>query len=699
MENEEMHFVIKTEPEWGYIKEELDLEFEIDNRNVNVTCEQYDDVTIEEDKKIRIKTEPQSPTSSEVKFESDLLLPENHGIVPHSNFSKPAHIEESNESVKVTVGPKKANESVEVKKKKMKTTIELKKEIIRKHEGGVRVSDLALQFGLAKSSICTILKNKEAIKDANVAKGVTVITKQRSQTLEEVEKLLLIWINEKQLAGNSLSKAVICEKARLLYQDLLKKTPGSSSEINGFKASRGWFEKFKKRSGIHSVAHRGEALNTNKKDAEDFVKEFCAYVATEGFIPQQVFNCGETGLFWKKMPDRTYLMQEEKALPGDKPMMDRLTLLLCGNASGDFKVKPLLVYHLENPDVFKRNNVMKNKLSVMWRANSKAWVTRQFFLEWVQEVFAPSVRKYLNVNNLPLKCLLLLDNAPAHPPGMETELLGDCDFIIMKFLPPNITSLIQPMNQQIISDFKKYYTKALFQRCFEVTSDTELTLRDFWKNHFNILLCLGLIDKAWQQVTCRTLNLAWKNLWPDCVTVSDFEGFETETDGVVDDIVSLGKSLGLEVNNAEIEELVKEHSPELSTDELELLQKEQQKEVLKDIPSEEEEGREDVPIALINKMCAKWSEVQSFVERYHPDNAVASRVINLFNDNAMSHFRNIVKRRQNQISSNRVLVKKKPNESQEKSATKKQEIQEVREKTPEVKLLDAVLDGDSPSKK
>ena len=30
-------------------------------------------------------------------------------------------------------------------------------------------------------------------------------------------------------------------------------------------------------------------------------------------------------------------------------MNDMLTLLMCGNASGDFKVKPLLVYHSDNP--------------------------------------------------------------------------------------------------------------------------------------------------------------------------------------------------------------------------------------------------------------------------------------------------------------------------------------------------------------
>ena len=34
-----------------------------------------------------------------------------------------------------------------------------------------------------------------------------------------------------------------------------------------------------------------------------------------------------------------FIKQEEKALPGNKPMKDRLTLFMCGNASGDVKVK------------------------------------------------------------------------------------------------------------------------------------------------------------------------------------------------------------------------------------------------------------------------------------------------------------------------------------------------------------------------
>ena len=56
------------------------------------------------------------------------------------------------------------------------------------------------------------------------------------------------------------------------------------------------------------------------------------------------------------MPRRTYIMAEEK-MPGYKPMKDRLTLTLCANVSGDCKIKPLLVYHLENPRAFKSHKI------------------------------------------------------------------------------------------------------------------------------------------------------------------------------------------------------------------------------------------------------------------------------------------------------------------------------------------------------
>lgn len=64
-----------------------------------------------------------------------------------------------------------------------------------------------------------------------------------------------------------------------------------------FKASRGCFETFKKRSGIHNVVFHGEPASANKKDAKEFVKQFGVYVNAGAFIPQQVFHCNETGQF------------------------------------------------------------------------------------------------------------------------------------------------------------------------------------------------------------------------------------------------------------------------------------------------------------------------------------------------------------------------------------------------------------------
>ncbi|CAI5768740.1 transposable element-derived 1-like [Podarcis lilfordi] len=211
-----------------------------------------------------------------------------------------------------------------IKGKRTMITLEVKKKIISKHESGVRVSDLATQFAMPRTTISTIFKNKDAIKGASVAKGVKTLTRKRTQMIEEMEKLLLIWITEKQLSGDSISPSIICEKALSLHADLIKNTPGGSAEGEIFKASRGWFEKFKTRSSIHSAVRHCEAASANKLDADRFVLKFKDYVESQGFVPQQVFSCDETGLFWKRMPKRTYITKEEKALPGHKPMKDRI---------------------------------------------------------------------------------------------------------------------------------------------------------------------------------------------------------------------------------------------------------------------------------------------------------------------------------------------------------------------------------------
>ncbi|XP_070275853.1 zinc finger protein 64 isoform X2 [Myotis yumanensis] len=171
-------------------------------------------------------------------------------------------------------------------KKKRMMCIELKKEIIEKHDQGVRVIDLAKQYERSTSTICTILKQKESIQAITPAKGVKIISKQRTSIHENMEKLLMVWLTEKQLAGDTVTKAIICEKARAIYADLLQRTPGTSmDEASGepFKASRGWFENFKKRTGIHSVVRHGEAAIADIKegDINELIEEHSEELTTQ----------------------------------------------------------------------------------------------------------------------------------------------------------------------------------------------------------------------------------------------------------------------------------------------------------------------------------------------------------------------------------------------------------------------------------
>ncbi|GLV43793.1 hypothetical protein CBL_21277, partial [Carabus blaptoides fortunei] len=132
--------------------------------------------------------------------------------------------------------------------------MDMKKEIVEKYESGIRIRDLAAAYRMPRTTISTIC------------------------------------------AGDNVSEAIICDRAKMIHANLLKIKAGPSQESAVFKASHGRFDNFKKRPGIHCVVRQGKGANADKDAAKDFVKEFGKFVETEGFVRKQVFNCDETGL-------------------------------------------------------------------------------------------------------------------------------------------------------------------------------------------------------------------------------------------------------------------------------------------------------------------------------------------------------------------------------------------------------------------
>ena len=65
------------------------------------------------------------------------------------------------------------------------------------------------------------------------------------------------------------------------------------------------------------------------------------------------------------------------------------------------------------------------------------------------------MKEYLKEKHLLSKCLLVMDIDTAHPQDFDDDLPDGFDFIKVKLLPPNTTSRLQPMDQQVITNFKE----------------------------------------------------------------------------------------------------------------------------------------------------------------------------------------------------------------------------------------------------
>lgn len=85
--------------------------------------------------------------------------------------------------------------------------------------------------------------------------------------------------------------------------------------VDGFAASNGWLESFKKQHNIHNMAIAGEDGDVQQETIESWnerVREI-----TRGRKPEDVWNMDKTGSFWRGFPE-TSLNEKGKRCSGGK---------------------------------------------------------------------------------------------------------------------------------------------------------------------------------------------------------------------------------------------------------------------------------------------------------------------------------------------------------------------------------------------
>lgn len=339
---------------------------------------------------------------------------------------------------------------------------------------------LARQLKIPRTSLSKLLKDDSTSKLS--VQGNPNRKRLRNGSNPKVELALRKWFELMTSRGVRINGPILMEKSKELASKL-----GSPD----FKPSNGWLSRWKKRNNIVYKKASGEKASANNALADEWKHTTLGELLSQ-YDEENIYNADETGLYYRATPDGS-LTYRHQNISGYKKAMDRVTVLCCTNMAGTDKKKIVLIGKSANPRCFK--GIQRDALPVTYFANRNAWMTAAIFTEWLSGWNDELVASGREV-------LLFIDNCSAHP--------SNCNFsnINLQFLPPNTTSILQPLDMGIIKNFKVGY-RALVVGYILSLLQNELTPSSSAHQisaKIDLRTAAQMIADSWRGVTSRTIR-------------------------------------------------------------------------------------------------------------------------------------------------------------------------------------------------
>jgi transcriptional regulator with XRE-family HTH domain len=376
--------------------------------------------------------------------------------------------------------PQRSGENQQ-KKKRLELDLRKKVELIRESAGKSQ-RELADKYGIGLGTVNRIVTKKESLLmeyEQNTNGRLQRV--QRKGPYEDVNVAMWQWFEAARARNIPVSGPLLQEKALEFAAEM---------GHQNFKASNGWLEAFRKRHTIVFRTMSGESNDAPMQDIEEFRQRLPEITAA--FKPEDVFNCDESGLFYRALPEKT-LTLKGKACKGGKASKDRLTALFCCNATGTEKETVMVIGRSQKPRCFQR--IPLERLPVRWESNNKAWMNTVIFSKWLQ-FFDRKMRAQER------KVLLFLDNASCHPKEIHLTNVTLCYF------PPNTTSHLQPLDQGIIKATKVLYRKSLVRHVL-ARMETCNKATDVSRS-VNVFDAVQWLSSAWDLIQSSTIQKCFK---------------------------------------------------------------------------------------------------------------------------------------------------------------------------------------------
>lgn len=383
--------------------------------------------------------------------------------------------------------------------------------------------DISKEYNIGKTSAANVLKDEQKLRveyENFQGKGFKHISRENHQKFKPINEILHSWFRKCESSGIYVNGPLLKEEAMNIKQSL------NRPELDDFKASEGWLDKWKLSHGIKEKQISGESLDVSTTTIESWmerIKELCC-----GYDVKDIWNMDESGCFFKALPSKG-LAEKGKKTKGGKKSKQRITVAFFVSANGEKVGKPIVIWRSKAPRCFRLPSATDKLAKVMYFSNPKSWMQVEIMEKILNNLNNQMVREKRNV-------ILFLDNATVHP----ATLVDKFSNIKIVFLPKNTTSRLQPLDAGIIQSFKSKYRKRLMRHV--IARIKEDLLASEIAKEIDVLQAIEWVVKAWEEVTDETI----KNCFAKC-------GFTKEISEIEDDVVD-------EEFNALFEELTDSNS-------------------------------------------------------------------------------------------------------------------------------------------
>ena len=157
--------------------------------------------------------------------------------------------------------------------------------------------DICEEFGIAKSTLSTFIKDREKLQDLNDVAPIRKIA--RTALHSDVAEAVLIWFKQALAKNVPINGPLLKSKANALAEEL---------GINDWEASDGWLHRFKHWHGMVFKNVCGKSMTVTEKWYQETLP-----LLLDQYEPSDIFNADETGLFYQCLPDKTFTFRWENA--------------------------------------------------------------------------------------------------------------------------------------------------------------------------------------------------------------------------------------------------------------------------------------------------------------------------------------------------------------------------------------------------